>query len=82
MAVQVPSVSATARCVAAATAAAITVGLLAAIAVGFAGETQAPQSRTASLRPGGCTTHRNDAKHASASPRHSQSKGDQQCHAS
>jgi hypothetical protein len=80
MAVRVPSVSATTRCVAAATAAAITVALLAAIAVGFAGETQAPPSQTASLRSG-CASHRHDATRAWPSSRHSQSKGDPQCHA-
>jgi hypothetical protein len=82
MAIRVPSLSATARCVAAATAAAITFAMLAAIAVGFAGDAQAPPPRTASLRPGGCATHRNDATHAPTSSRPHQTKGDQQCHAS
>jgi len=81
MVLRVPSVSATARCIAAAAATAITVALLAAIAVGFADEPPAPQSRTASLRSAGCATPRNDATRAPTSSRHSPSKGDQQCHA-
>jgi len=82
MAVRCPSLSANARLIAAATSAAITLAILAAIAVGFAADEEASSPQTASLRAGICASHRSDAAHAAAPPRHSHTKGDQQCRAS